>query len=80
MNLQEEDNEKEEIKRKDKKKFIHKSVNYFKAQTPMHNILGKSPQLINGSIFNKKDSSNKNKSNRSINYNLEAKTTKKKLS
>ena len=79
MNLQEEDNEKEEIKRKENKKFIHKSANYFKAQTPMQNVLGKSPQLINGSIFNKKDWSNNNKSNRSINYNLEAKTTKKKL-
>ena len=79
MNLQEENNEKEEIKRKDNKKFFHKSINYFKAQTPMHNILGKSPQLINGSTFNKKDWSNKNKSNRSINCNLEAKTIKKKL-
>jgi hypothetical protein len=79
VNLKEEDDEKEEIKKKDNKKYIHKSINYFKSQTPMHNMIGKNSQLINGSIFNKKDCSNKNKSNRSINYNLESKTTKKKL-
>lgn len=80
MNLkEEEDNEKEEKKKKDNIKFTHKSVNYFKSQTPMHNAYGKSSQLINGSIFNKKDFSIKNKSNQSINYNLEAKSAKKRL-
>ena len=80
MNLKEEENEKEEeIKKKDSKKIIHKSVNFFKSPTPIHNAFGKNTQLINGSIFTKKDCSNKNKSNRSINYNFETKNAKKKL-
>ena len=78
MNLNEEENEQEQIKKKEYKKFIHKSINSFKSQTPIQKIFGKSTQLINGSIFDKKESSNKNKSNQSINYNLEAKNAKKK--
>lgn len=79
MNLNEEENEQEEIKKKEYKKFIHKSINSFKSQTPIQKIFGKSTQLVNGSIFDKKESSNKNKSNQSINYNLEAKNVKKKI-